>query len=207
MTIASTAHAQVSITPGFKGGVHSADLVADDLAEAIEVPEEFTERRTGVAVGGFLLIDLTGPFALQPEVAYVQKGLDITDLPNDPDVEAGGLTLNYVEIPVLGKLQVPVTGPITPTMFAGPAVGVNVNAEFDEPLAGTDPRDISDFVQSTEVGVHAGIGLDVEAGGVLLMVEARYTRGLTGVFDEDETGGASTDLKNEGLPVSLGVGL
>jgi len=206
MSIASAVHAQVSITSGFKGGVHSADLRADDLAEALEIPEEFTERRTGIAVGGFVQIDFAGPFALQPEAAYVQKGFDIPDLPNDPNVDAGSLALDYVEIPVLAKLQVPVAGPITPTVFAGPVVNVNVNAEFDEPRLDTDPRDISDFVSGTEIGGHVGAGLDIEAGVVLLMLDARYTRGLTGVFDEDEINDAASDIKNEGFRVSLGIG-
>ena len=165
LCMAPTTQAQVDVTAGFKGGLHSADLVADDLAEAFEIPEEFAERRTGVAIGGFVLIDFVGPFALQPEAAYVQKGFDIPDLPNDPNVDAGGLALDYVEIPVLAKLQVPIAGPISPTVFAGPAVSVNVNAEFDEPRPDTDPFDISDFVRGTEVGAHVGVGLDVEAGG------------------------------------------
>lgn len=206
MSVAPAAHAQVSITSGFKGGVHSADLRADDLAEALEIPDEFTERRRGMAVGGFVQIDFAGPFALQPEAAYVQKGFDIPNIPNDPNVEAGSLALDYVEIPILAKLQIPVAGPITPTVFAGPAVSVNVNAEFDEPRAGTDPRDISDFVSGTEVGAHVGAGLDIEAGVVLLMLDARYTRGLTGVFDEDEINDAASDITNEGFRISLGIG-
>ncbi len=206
LCVPPTTQAQVDITSGFKGGLHSADLVADDLSAALEIPEEFTERRRGMAIGGFVQIDFTGPFALQPEAAYVQKGFDIPTIPNDPNVEAGSLALDYVEIPVLAKLQIPVAGPITPTVFAGPAVSVNVNAEFDEPRPGTDPRDISDFVNGTEVGAHMGAGLDIEAGGMLLMLDARYTRGLTGVFDEEEINDAASDITNEGFRISLGIG-
>lgn len=118
---------------------------------------------------------------------------------------AGSLALDYVEIPILAKLQIPVAGPMTPTVFGGPAVGINLNAEFDEPRPGTDPRDISDFVNGTEIGAHVGAGLDVEAGGVLLMLDARYTRGLTGVFDDEEINDAASDIKNEGFRLSLGI--
>lgn len=197
---------EVDITPGIKGGVNFADLGGDD-AELIfdgggsgdfEIP---IEARTGIVAGGFALIDFDGPFALQPEVLYVQKGAKV-EIEFLEETASSTLKLDYIEVPVLAKFQIPLEGSIAPNIFAGPAVAFNITAEQEgEGPDGSETTDLSEVISTTDFGLQVGAGVDFDAGPGTIMLDAWYELGLSSIPSEGDA-----DIKNQGIRITAGFG-
>lgn len=183
----------VDIKPGVRAGGSFMTLGGDDAPDDLD-------RRTGFLAGGFIQLDFAGPFALQPEVLYVQKGSKQEDEVSGTTITAT-TKLDYVEVPVLAKFQLPLGGPFSPNLFAGPSVGFNASAETEVEGGGqSQTNDISDDVSSTEFGLVFGVGGDFGIGAGTITVDARYNLGLTNVDDSD----ADQTLNNQGFMITAG---
>lgn len=172
--------AQAGITFGAKGGF--------TLANIKSVPETFEgfkwENKTGLAGGVFMEIGLPGPFSIQPEVLYVQKGAKISF-----SVEgiSGTLKANidYIEIPLLLKYNFISGGPLNPSVYFGPYFGFNTKAEFVIENEGEEREDIKDDIKNTEFGMVFGLGLTQKLGTIKLTLDARYDLGISNIIEED----------------------
>jgi len=183
----------VDFKPGVRAGVDFMTAGGDDA------PDD-ADRRTGFLAGAFVEVEFGGPFALQPELLYTQKGWS-----REGDVRGTTITstvkLDYIEIPVLAKFQLPLGGPFSPSLFAGPAVGFNASAEREVEGGGqSQTNDISDQVSSTEFGLVFGVGGDFGIGAGTITVDARYNLGLTSVDDTD----ADASVSNQGFMITAG---
>lgn len=172
-----------SIKPGVRAGVDFMTVGGDDADDDVE-------RRTGFMVGGFALVDFGGPLALQPELTYTQKGA------TNPDTDVT-TKLDYIEIPVLAKFQVPVSGPVSPNIFAGPTLGFNVTSELEDDNGNT--QDLNN-VSGTEFGLAFGGGVDFGVSSGTLMIDFRYELGLTSIDDSN----ADLSINNQGFMVTAG---
>lgn len=187
------AQAQMDVTPGVRAGVNFMTLGGDD------VPSDVGSR-TGFMIGGFLLVDLQGPLSLQPELNYIQKGASW-----DQSFQGTTVTttrkLDYLEIPVLAKLQIPVTGPLSPNVFAGPTLGFNMNATMQAEGGGqSNSQDISDSISGTDFGLAIGAGTDFGLSAGTVSVDLRYGLGLSSVDDS----GSDASVQNRGFMVTAG---
>lgn len=155
-------NAQSPVSFGLKGGLNISNLHGSDI--------EY-EAKTGVMVGAVLDLSLPAlPMGIESGVYYTQKGAEIN---ND------AINLDYIEVPVLAKVQLGPPGPIKPHLVVGPYLGFNMNAEND---AGDD---LSDSFKSNEFGGIAGVGLDFNMGVAKLNTQARYSYGFTSVYEDD----------------------
>jgi len=152
------------------------------------------DRRTGWLVGGFVVFDVAGPLALQPELNYVQKGAEDAD---------GSTTtkLNYIELPILLKVQTPSAGPVSPSLMLGPTAALNIKAEQE---TGSSTTDISDDIRTGELGLAFGVGLDAALGVGTLLVDVRYGIGVTSLDDDDDVGETDVSFRNQGFMVTAG---
>lgn len=134
--------------------------------------DEFAEPRSkgGFVAGGFVDVALTDLFSVQPQLLFVQKGAKLREAGLD-----GTVTLDYVEVPILGVVSFPRQGPIIPFVYAGPSIGVSVNATVEVDGVEVDIPD--DEIKSTDVGVVVGGGIYVDG----LTLEARYTAGVDAI--------------------------
>lgn len=164
-----------------------------------DVEEDF-DRRTGFMIGGFAQLDFVGPFALQPEVLYIQKGAS-----QEADVQGTTLTgttkLDYIEIPVLVKFQLPVGGVFSPNLIAGPTLGFNVTAEAELEGGGqSETEDVSDSVSTTDFGLALGAGADFGLVVGTLSVDLRYGFSLASIDDTEE----DQSVRNRGFMITAG---
>jgi len=106
----------------------------------------------GFSAGLFLRIRFLSFLMLQPEILYSQQG-------------SSGLHIDYIEIPVLLKLGLPL-GNFTPNVFAGPVGAFRVNDDNSNPLI-----DVKDALFSLAMGVSC----DIDIGKFLLTLEGRWT--------------------------------
>jgi hypothetical protein len=180
---ASDALAQKGLEVGFRGGVSVASA-------SVDVDGTFAKsNRTGFAGGVFLNYDL-GVLGLQVGAQYAQKGvdLDVTDAAHE-------FSLNYLEIPAVLKLGVPL-GVVKPSVFGG--VGLGFKTSCDQ--SGTD---CGNHIDGTELSGIAGADLAVYVGSISLWVDGRYHFGLHDVNKASDVFG---DLKNRHWTFQAGLG-
>lgn len=169
----SPALAQLDIKPGVRAGVNFANVRGDDVPDDVE-------STTGLHAGVVLLIDPAGPLAFQPEVLYTQKGFETSD--------SGGtlsFTANYIQLNALAKFQIPVTGPVSPHISVGPAVGIKASESNEFSGGGGDVSVDGDLFSDSEVSAVFDAGVDITAGFGTVMVGLRYDLGLSNAIDDE----------------------
>lgn len=159
IAVPATARSQVSL--GVKGGVSFGTL-------SNKQPD--WKSRTGFAAG--IAVDMRAKvIGIQPELLYVQKGVEIDGTPSS---SSDAPKLAYLELPILVKVTIPTPG-IQPMIYAGPSVMFRLSCSF----GGVD---CTDQVKSTDYGAVLGGGLRF-GGNHGLTVEGRYTWGLNDIND------------------------
>lgn len=156
---------------GAHGGVNSSNVS--------QTPSVTYTGRTGMIAGAILESNMGTFLSLQIEGDYVQKG-------------TSGTSLNYLEFPVLLRLNLPFPV-ITPFAMAGPSLGFLSSASVG-------PLDVKSSYASTDWGLIFGGGVELAMGPVAaLIVQLRYQLGLS---DIDPTAAFTT--KNNGFQVTGG---
>lgn len=174
---------------GVKGGLNLANLSGDDV--------EDTSMKIGMAGGVFMCYKLTDIFAIQPELLFSMKGAEFTE----DDVD-GSYKVNYFEIPLLFKVNLPTEGKIKPNLYAGPALGILMSADVE---VGDYSADMKDFTKSTDIGIIAGAGLGYQMEKGMLCAEVRYEVGM-GTIDEPAEDVDEADVKNSVVSILVGYG-
>ncbi len=150
---------------GFTGGLNLANQTGD-----------WEDNKMMLAFGGgiFGRLSPAPQIAIQPEVLFMMKGTKW-------DEGDEKFKLTYIDIPVLLMYQFPMEGSVTPSIFAGPYLGILLSAK-DE-FAGEE-IDVKDVVKSTDFGLVFGAGVDIKAGDKgKFIVNGRYALGLSNAND------------------------
>jgi hypothetical protein len=175
--ITATTQAQSPLSFGLKAGLNISD---------INGPDTDSDTRTGLTGGLAVYLNLPAlPIGIESGLYYSQKGSSYSESDEFGDFDET-LKLDYIEVPVLARLNFPTPGPIGPHLVAGPYIGFNINAQAEGTEDGvTYDEDISDFINSTDIGLMFGAGLDFNIGVTSLNAQARYSIGLNNVYDFD----------------------
>lgn len=131
---------------------------------------------------GFNIPMGTGVFSLQPELNFIQKGTTIRTQGAQP-----GYNLNYLELPVLAKFRAGMV-----YFNAGPSLGLLLGqSDHSKQALGS--------LKKLDFGVQMGGGVAIPAGTGRLIIDARYTLGLSNI--SDVKGG---NIRNRGIMLSAG---
>jgi len=168
--------ASAGVKFGIKGGANIANVNGDFMAGL-----EDWKSTIGFCGGIFLELNFGRVVTIQPEVLYTMKGADTGD---------GKLKFDYLEIPVLLKLRIPISS-VHPFVFAGPAFGFNLKALIEG-------YKIDDMPSSDYSAVFGG-GLQL---GRSVHIDVRYTMGLQKLEIPDID---TIDLKNGVLSATIGL--
>lgn len=171
-----------------------ASLHGDDVKDLEEEIDENLKSRSGISFGGFLTYSINEIFAVQPEVLFTQKGAKA----NDEDWELS-FNLSYLEIPVLAKIMIPAKGNIKPSLLAGPVVALKLSGNTRVEWYGEEEEE--DIEDGTDFGLILGGSIDFGVGQGKLMIDIRYTLGLSQIGEID---GEDLDMKNGVLSIMLG---
>lgn len=169
--LARPAHAQ-NMAVGLKGGVSQGTFLGDDVGDA--------EYRAGFSGGAYFKYTVNPAFSIQPELLFTMNGADVAA--NDPVLEAGDYELQYLDIPVLFKLNAPLQGVIRPALYVGPQLSFNLHGERDD--VEIDDDNLQTAVFGGVIGGDIGFDLTpyVDAP-VRLVLDGRYVFGLTDTFE------------------------
>jgi hypothetical protein len=188
---------------GVKAGANFSSLGGDD------VPSEFGSR-TGLVVGGFVHYPFSDLLAIQPELLYSQKGADFSAQFLGETVD-GTLMVDYIEIPVLLRVNVPAGAPeLRPTLHVGPTFAFEVSCKVrysgfgesgtEDCDADSDGEFVEDDRRKFDMGLALGGGLDIAFLTGTLMIEGRYTLGLQSL----DTSSDPEDVKNRTWSITFG---
>jgi hypothetical protein len=170
------AHNAEAQTIGFKLGQSWSKLDVDPQDQ-----DETLDMISAFGGGGFIRFGFAG-LAMQAEVLALTKGTKEEDEGAAGDAE---LKLEYIEVPVTVMFGIG-NGPY---VFAGPSFAFETGCE-QEDSSGTievpcetdaDPDAINR--KKFDVGVTGGIGFQFPAGPGSILIEGRYTHGLTNLND------------------------
>ncbi len=192
LALAATASAQMRI--GVKAGYARPTYGGSDAA-GMEAMNTFS-------AGAFLTVPVAPLLALQPEVMYAPKGAQATVLG-----VTGKNKVDYLEVPVLLKLMLPVPG-LHPSIFAGPYVGYKARCSV---VAGDVSQSCTDAgvnVKSTDFGATFGGGIEMPLlPKINALVDARYDLGFSKIEDATNPSNATNRSLNisVGLSIPLGV--
>lgn len=157
-----------------------------NLSNASISGEGASSNNTGFIVG----IGAETPVA--QDILSLKAELNFNQLGAENDAFGGmfSKTFNYIEVPVLLKAQIPLTG-VSPHIIAGPRLAYLVSASAN---VGNFSLTRNDY-NSVELGGYIGAGADFNLGELELAVTARYLFGLTDVDSSD------AEWTNQGLQV------
>jgi hypothetical protein len=190
LAFGATPSAQAQVWGGPRLGVSISNLGGDDAPDA--------DSRTGMVVGWSFHFDRGSRVGFQPEFHYWEKGADTRFFGLDTELKA-----TYLDIPLLLRLDLTEGGTVSPHVILGPTVGINLTCEVrvtGGPISGK--RDCEDTdgldVKTLELGVGGGFGLAMDMGGWRLLADARYTVGMTDIFED-------VNARNRGFGITAGV--
>ncbi len=180
---------------GFKGGLNFATFGGSDAREAKSV--------TKFQFGTYVKYSLPVLFGFQAEALYSMKGAQAKTTDDAGNNWTISYNLDYLEIPVLVQLSIPlaVPVPVTPYIEVGPSLGINLSSKAKlETVGFSQEQDIKNDMTSTDFGLALGFGLDIlKKFGVNL----RYTFG----FNTIDNTADPADLKNSLIALTLYYGL
>ena len=183
---------------GLKGGASLSTLTRERTLTG----DEPFDLRAGMTAGPYLVLPLADRFAVQFEVLFTEKG---GSLPvRDPSIVSGTVSTRYkfyyLDIPVLARIRGPRVSSAILSGFAGPTVSLRIDARQQTAFSGAGAfgleRDLGDEMHRVDLGITLGAGVEVSR----LLVDARYTHGLSNVVDEAN----GTALANRGILVTAG---
>jgi hypothetical protein len=184
---------------GIKGGINIANIYGDDS-------EGEVDWKTGFAGGIFLDWGITPLFGIQPELLYVQDGSKTDFLEVDWQ-----LKFNYLQVPVLAKVDLPIGGTLIPVLYAGPYVSLLLDSKLTlEADNNSATVGLTDYTKSYDAGFVFGAGLEFGVGPGKMTLEGRYNLGLTEIDDGIGEGifgipdSENTDMKNESWMIMAG---
>lgn len=188
-----------------KGGFASSDITSLKNNDMHKLEKD---RRIGLSGGLGVSLAITPWFAIRPELLFTQKGMSAYD-----DDYKNGLRpyyifkTDYIELPLLFSFTAPSRGALYGNFYFGGYGAYSVNYSMKQQLRNplTDqvvyesPEDVGDFIPA-EAGACLGGGFGIDIGGLMILIDARYTHGLTEIYDGGD------HILNRTLSVMVGVG-
>ncbi len=194
---------------GIKAGINLASLSQD--------PDEATyedyKAKSILGFQGGLTVELPigGPFAIQPEFLFIQKGGKSEYIINENNKLMTSVTYNYVEVPVLLKLKLGSTDGDGAGFYliGGPFVGYSLTGKVKQELTvlgqTTTSEESIDYTDEDFNEKRLDWGTSFGAGIHLgkLFIDARYNLGINNLLDED----ANNNNDNKPYLRTRGIGL
>jgi hypothetical protein len=193
--LALSAAAAEAQTIGFKLGASISNL---------SIEETTSDWASGFVGGGFVRFGF-GRLGIQPEVLSVTKGAEFDGGEGGED---SSIDIEYIAVPVLLHLPLTYGASFAPYLIAGPEFAFDMGCEYssdagDVDCDGEDMPDGPLARKSIDIGLSAGGGLAFAMGPGALLLEGRYTWGLTNISDQPDP----SEMKNRSAYVLAGYSI
>jgi hypothetical protein len=178
---------------GIKGGFA---LTKFQMASADPLPFQWANLPS-YAAGVYFNIGL-GFFSFQPEILYTRTGGKYV-----MDEDRLEFRFDYLQVPVLLKINVVPAGPIRPFICGGGYGAYLIRAAGVMVVGGASvEEDIRDSFQVFDYGLVGALGLTFKLPGFGLTVEGRYNYGMRNLYVDPLEG---ESMKNSSMMALVGV--
>ena len=154
------------------------------------------DSRTGFVAGLSFNMPIQQMFSVEVDALFAQKGTKFTATESG-FTDTAKVNLNYVDIPVLAKINVTGSAPVGVHLLAGPSFNFKVSESFDP----EDAADADDSIEKMETALVFGGGVHMGA----FRVDLRYGIGLTNIIKDSASDGFLTG-KNKVFSILVGFG-
>jgi hypothetical protein len=187
----STASAQVGVLVGLN--VANVNFDVEDTSVSIK-----GDSQTGLVAGLSFNMPIQDMFSVEVDALFSQKGTKFTFSESDGFVDdSAKIKLNYVDIPVLARINLNGSAPVGVHLLVGPSFNFKVSEKFD-PEEAADP---DDSFEKMETALVVGGGVHVSK----FRVEARYGVGLSNIIKDSASDGFFTG-KSKVFSILVGFG-
>ncbi|MEO1261413.1 MAG: porin family protein [Bacteroidota bacterium] len=155
------------------------------------------DANLGLTLAALYEIPISDNFAIQPELAFVQKGYKF-------EADIFGTTfetktrINHIDVPILAKVKFG-NESVMAYAAAGPTLGYAISGSI-EVDGDSESIDDWDAFNRFEIGASVGAGAGIPAGNGQVFLDVRYLLGLTNLADTDD----DITVRNSGLNLSVG---
>jgi len=155
------------------------------------------DSRSGSMAGVSLVFPFLGPLRWQPEALVTSRGGDLN--------RADGIELSTLEVPVMLRLGLGQRGFLTPHIYAGPYLAIQLECTVED--SSVDCGDRPDIDTNTvDVGGIAGSGVTLRGGPLILTGGLRYGFGVS-TLAEFQVDGVAEAARHGGWSLYVGAGL
>jgi hypothetical protein len=195
MAVAPDARAQDRSAVGAQVGYSRADLTGEN--------SQLVRSRQGALTGVYLHLPMSRMVSARPELNFsLRGGRTVARVQGTETLALVDIELAYLELPVLARLTLP-RGRFRPTVFGGPAAGVQIGCDFGitlptDSLRVTCGQEGLTGVRKWDFGWVAGAAAEMHLPRTTLALQGRYSSGFRSVLE-------TVDLKNRGIAVLFGL--
>jgi hypothetical protein len=205
---------------GIKGGIGFFNLnTTNYLYGIISGPNLYAPDPKNIMsfqLGAFFSFNISKYFAFQTELNYVIRGTKTSEY-----IDAIGkeiklkLKVDYLEIPFLLKFKIPLGKMTKPILFFGPYLGFRRNARsfYEGFFRGIVEVDYNMVIKHQYAGLIVGGGFEFDLKSMKLIIEGRYTFGISGINDMNSpiprefVPETSLYPKHQSFVLMLGIGI
>lgn len=158
------------------------------------------QEKTHYVFGVGLQKAIHGNIFLQGEVNFLQRGFR-ESAPSFGALEENEFTMSYIEVPLLVKLKADLGSRLYPYLLVGPSFGflTSSHAKLENSQSGPD---VDNFLLSANFG--AGVNIPATRRSSIV-IEARYSAGLSNSLTVTEQGGFQGPVKLNSLQAIAGI--
>jgi len=180
---------------GVKGGLSFYSAEASEEGISFDY-----DAKLGLGLGGFVRLDLSEKFQLQPELMYLQKNAELEGSMSVYSWKSK-IKLDYLSIPIMAKYYI--TEGLN--IYAGPQIEFLLSAkdeweENDDGDISSGEDDIKKDLKGMNFGLGFGAGYELANG---LGFEARYVIDLTDQNDSSDIDMKDAEIKTKGFYFGL----
>ncbi len=152
------------------------------------------DPKLGAVIGGFVTYSIINTFAITAKILYYEKGASYKPTDNKQ-------TLQYLEVPIIGRFFLNKEGAFRPNVFVGPSFAF-LNGASNK-FGNNDRVDIESYKKTyngVDVGITGGAGFNLRImNETYLVFDARYTRGLSDITQTID------NVNNNSIALTAGV--
>ena len=152
-----------------------------------------SEAKPGVAGGLFLTYSIINTFGITTKLLYTERGAEFSSRNTKQ-------ALQYIEIPVMGRLFLNREGNVRPNIIFGPSFAFLTGAKNK---VGGDVEKIDSYKNSFntfDFGLTGGLGCSVRIRNeTYFVLDGRYTHGISDISKDND------DINNKSFLISAGL--
>jgi hypothetical protein len=183
-----------ALTPkfGIRGGINFSNLYVSDVSSE--------NLKVGFNAGVYAKIPVVQGFSIEPEILYTVKGAQENYNNNVQGSGAYQFNLNYIEVPILGVINIARNFNIHVGPYFSILTSANVqDVDKNGNITGATELNKDDF-KSFDWGLVGGAGFDIDN----VTLGARYNYGLEQIGNSGLAGSLTQNSKNSVISVYVG---